>query len=299
MRAVRKRSLKYSENDSDLDELLEPIFESPNRRRKKGENENEDMDDEGPALVVDKILGRKFVKDDDVASGFGEMYLVKWRGLSYIHVSWEMKADIERVDLHGKTKIKRFLQSSLPPQLFGDPSKAEGSGIDSASDEEEDIEYFNPDYAEIHRIISCDIPDSTHSLCQTAAELESMANDPDDTELETLYYVKWRGLPYSECSWERWGDIKYFSHEVFAFWKRQRPPQLESLSVKHPALQDYVRLVKSPVYGISAHEDSEDESVESLATEAGLTMREYQLEGVNWLLWNWWHNRPCILADEM
>ncbi|KAG5186809.1 SNF2 family N-terminal domain-containing protein [Tribonema minus] len=31
----------------------------------------------------------------------------------------------------------------------------------------------------------------------------------------------------------------------------------------------------------------------------GLRLREYQLEGVNWLLWNWWHKRPSILADEM
>ena len=33
--------------------------------------------------------------------------------------------------------------------------------------------------------------------------------------------------------------------------------------------------------------------------EIGLSLRDYQLEGVNWLLWNWWHKRSCILADEM
>ena len=27
-----------------------------------------------------------------------------------------------------------------------------------------------------------------------------------------------------------------------------------------------------------------------------LKLRDYQLEGVNWLLWNWWHKRACILA---
>jgi SNF2 family DNA or RNA helicase len=31
----------------------------------------------------------------------------------------------------------------------------------------------------------------------------------------------------------------------------------------------------------------------------GLKLRDYQLEGVNWLLWNWWNKRSCILADEM
>ena len=30
-----------------------------------------------------------------------------------------------------------------------------------------------------------------------------------------------------------------------------------------------------------------------------LQLRGYQLEGVNWLLWNWRNRRSCILADEM
>jgi len=28
-------------------------------------------------------------------------------------------------------------------------------------------------------------------------------------------------------------------------------------------------------------------------------LREYQHEGVNWLLWTWINGRNCILADEM
>jgi SNF2 family DNA or RNA helicase len=32
---------------------------------------------------------------------------------------------------------------------------------------------------------------------------------------------------------------------------------------------------------------------------AGLRLREYQLEGVNWLVWTWYNSRPSILADEM
>ena len=35
------------------------------------------------------------------------------------------------------------------------------------------------------------------------------------------------------------------------------------------------------------------------AAAAGLRLREYQLEGVNWLVWNWFNSRPSILADEM
>ena len=306
MRSARKRNQKYSDNDSDLDEfLLEPVGESSSGSG-GGRQKEEEFIDDGPPLVVDKILGRKFLEDSEEASGFSEMFLIKWRGMSYIHVSWEMKRDIERVDAQGKVKIKRFLQSPLPPLIFGDPSKADGSTNEDGS-EEEDIEYFNPEYAEIHRVISCDTPDALHSICHTIPDLESMVDDPNnEADDEILYYVKWRGLPYNECSWERWGDMKYYTHEIFAFWQRQRPPKLSSLSVKHPALQDYVQLVKSPVFGAQASEEDskkgtgeEKEEKGDAEDEGGLRMRDYQLEGVNWLLWNWWHKRPCILADEM
>eukprot|EP00603_Paraphysomonas_imperforata_P012346 CAMPEP_0114454474 /NCGR_PEP_ID=MMETSP0104-20121206/2602_1 /TAXON_ID=37642 ORGANISM="Paraphysomonas imperforata, Strain PA2" /NCGR_SAMPLE_ID=MMETSP0104 /ASSEMBLY_ACC=CAM_ASM_000202 /LENGTH=2336 /DNA_ID=CAMNT_0001626863 /DNA_START=48 /DNA_END=7058 /DNA_ORIENTATION=- len=292
MRSARKRNLTktYNDDDSDYDDFLLPVMESPSGRRKK-----EVVVDEGPPMVVDKILGRKFLEDSESASGFSEMYLVKWRGMSYIHVSWELKSDIERVDSQGKVKIKRFLQSPLPPNIFGDASKAEGSGGEGGQ-EEDDIEYFNPEYAEVHRIISCDNPHTPHSLCQSVNDLNSMADDPDDDQDELFYYVKWRGLPYNECSWERWGDIKYYTQEVFQFWQRQLPPKLSSLSVKHPALQDYTRMKESPVFGVSENEVASDDELKG---EGGLMMRDYQLEGVNWLLWNWWHKRPCILADEM
>ena len=31
----------------------------------------------------------------------------------------------------------------------------------------------------------------------------------------------------------------------------------------------------------------------------GLRLREYQLEGVNWLLFSWYAHRSVMLADEM
>ena len=31
----------------------------------------------------------------------------------------------------------------------------------------------------------------------------------------------------------------------------------------------------------------------------GRRLRDYQLEGVNWMVWNWYQRRNCILADEM
>jgi SNF2 family DNA or RNA helicase len=31
----------------------------------------------------------------------------------------------------------------------------------------------------------------------------------------------------------------------------------------------------------------------------GMNLRSYQLEGINWMAYNWHQGRSCILADEM
>ena len=64
---------------------------------------------------------------------------------------------------------------------------------------------------------------------------------------------------------------------------------------------------ESPLFGVSsverpiaklAGEEDIDLTVEK---DPGVEykLRGYQLEGVNWLTWNWHNKRSCILADEM
>ena len=37
----------------------------------------------------------------------------------------------------------------------------------------------------------------------------------------------------------------------------------------------------------------------SPAFKGGKRLRSYQLEGLNWLVFSWYHKRNCVLADEM
>lgn len=271
MRSSRKRNrvnyVQSDEGDSE-DDLLEVA--TPNTL----ESNSEANVESGVSLVIDKLLGRKLIPDEENPSIVNELFLVKWRGMSYLHVSWEMRDDLERVDPQGKMKIRRFFQTPQPPAILGE-----------AVAEEDEIEYFSPDLVEIQRIIACTSNYLPHSSCETATDLQVLASGPIDEEVR--YLVKWTGLPYNEASWELWEDIKHDSYEVWRFWQRQKPPLLSEINASHPSIQDYQRLVASPVFG----DISEDGS--------GLELRDYQLEGVNWLLWNWWHKRPCILADEM
>ncbi|XP_066579022.1 chromodomain-helicase-DNA-binding protein 8 isoform X2 [Amia ocellicauda] len=126
---------------------------------------------------------------------------------------------------------------------------------------QEDEEPFNPDYVEVDRIL-----DESHSV------------DKDNGEPVVYYLVKWCSLPYEDSTWELQEDVD--EGKVEEFKKIQsRQPCLKR--VARPPASSWKKLDLSREY------------------KGGNTLREYQLEGVNWLLFNWYNRQNCILADEM
>ncbi|XP_010001731.1 PREDICTED: chromodomain-helicase-DNA-binding protein 8-like [Chaetura pelagica] len=125
----------------------------------------------------------------------------------------------------------------------------------------EDEEPFNPDYVEVDRIL-----DESHSV------------DKDNGEPVVYYLVKWCSLPYEDSTWELKEDVD--EAKVGDFKRIQaRPPDLKRLA--RPQAGAWKKLEMSHEY--KNHNQ----------------LREYQLEGVNWLLFNWYNRQNCILADEM
>ncbi|KAM3940213.1 chromodomain-helicase-DNA-binding protein 8 isoform 3-T4 [Leptodactylus fuscus] len=125
----------------------------------------------------------------------------------------------------------------------------------------EDEEPFNPDYVEVDRIL-----DESHSV------------DKDNGEPVVYYLVKWCSLPYEDSTWELKEDVDDGKVDEF---KRieSRLPSLKR--VARPVATSWNKLELSREY------------------RNGNQLREYQLEGVNWLLFNWYNRQNCILADEM
>lgn len=179
----------------------------------------------GISMIVERVLGRKMMKNPDLENEFDELFYIKWKKMSYFHASWERKEDIERVDLQAKLKIKRFLQTPQALGILGEKSTKSsvigpGNDIDGGIVDEEDddydfeIEYFNPEMAEIQRIISCETTSVSHASAKTFQDIcildKNEIDDDEDyiNEDHVQYLVKWRGLTYSECTWERWEDLK-------------------------------------------------------------------------------------------
>ncbi|XP_077154434.1 chromodomain-helicase-DNA-binding protein 8 [Ranitomeya variabilis] len=125
----------------------------------------------------------------------------------------------------------------------------------------EDEEPFNPDYVEVDRIL-----DESHSI------------DKDNGEPVVYYLVKWCSLSYEDSTWELKEDVDDGKVEEFKTIE-SRQPSLKR--VARPASTSWNKLDFTREY------------------RNGNQLREYQLEGVNWLLFNWYNRQNCILADEM
>ncbi|XP_061670635.1 chromodomain-helicase-DNA-binding protein 9 isoform X3 [Syngnathoides biaculeatus] len=122
-------------------------------------------------------------------------------------------------------------------------------------------ELFNPDYVEVDRVLEV-------SYCE----------DKDTGEEVVYYLVKWCSLPYEDSTWELKDDVDQSKIEEFEQLQAAKP---DSRRVERPPANLWKKREQSRQY------------------RNGNSLRDYQLEGVNWLLFNWYNRRNCILADEM
>lgn len=231
----RKRRVKvFDDEDDGEDEEETPVESSDVESNAPGNQESGEWHP-----TVEKILGRKMIpKEGGQADEKQEMFLVKWKGLSYLHVSWETMEDICRIDHNGTQRIRRFFASpafALQRELEGEDGEVDV-----------EMEYFDPDYVEVQRIIACDRVDVLHAAATTLHELQQIVDNepaPQEGEDELHYMVKWNGLPYNECTWEKWSDIKQDAVQAaWEFWQRQRPPADVTVGNNHPAIQEYKKV---------------------------------------------------------
>ena len=99
-------------------------------------------------------------------------------------------------------------------------------------------------------------------------------------QIATHYLVKWRSLPYEDATWELEEDVD--PEKIRQFNQMQMVPPADELTfVPRPRPSAFKPIKASPQYN------------------EGCQLRPYQLEGLNWLLFNWYTRQNCILADEM
>ncbi|KAG6409519.1 hypothetical protein SASPL_127559 [Salvia splendens] len=210
---------------------------------------------------LDKILDcemRPSTVSDSDASELGsnqvmmKHYLVKWKGRSYLHCVWVPEKEFVKAYKSNprlRTKVNNFHRQA--------------SSSNNADDE---CVAIRPDWTTVDRIISC-----------------------REVEHGKEYLVKWKELPYDECSWELESDISSFHSEIENYEKRQT--RKVSAGKQKSSLHDAMEIKNRPK-DFQQYESSPD-------FLSGGSLHPYQLEGLNFLRFAWSKQTHVILADEM
>lgn len=100
------------------------------------------------------------------------------------------------------------------------------------------------------------------------------------------YLCKWESLPYSDATWEDVSLVqRKWNEKIVEFDNREGSKKTPSRHCK--VLRNRPRfhhLKEQPEY---------------MGVDRGLLLRDYQMDGLNWLILTWCKDNSVILADEM
>uniref|UniRef100_A0A8C6Z9H9 Chromo domain-containing protein n=1 Tax=Nothoprocta perdicaria TaxID=30464 RepID=A0A8C6Z9H9_NOTPE len=279
-RQTRRRAAKnvsYKEDDdfeTDSDDLIEMT----------GEGADEQQDNsETIEKVLDIRLGKKGATgasttvyateangnpsaDFDPEKDEGEVqYLIKWKGWSYIHSTWESEESLQQQKVKGLKKLENFKKKEEEIKQW--LAKVSPEDVEYFNCQQELASELNKQYQIVERVIAVKTNKSAPGHSEfPASTRKTSSNDPE-------YLCKWMGLPYAECSWEDEALIsKKFQHCIDSFNNRNNSKTIPTRDCKVLKQRPrFVALKKQPSY---------------IGGE-NLELRDYQLEGLNWLAHSW------------
>ena len=272
---------------------------------------------------VESLIGYREICGSDSCAE----WLVKWKGLSHMHCTWVdsdelrragysrklrdteaklnsmdtctarrphlpekmyewtfVEAILEHIPPHGKTRALRWDRRPLPGL---DEKRLESN----KTLEESGCESFSASSL-------CASP----TLC-TGGDGEESGEGDGDTMTHAISHdgsrysvfprgcskvlVKWQGFDCGHASWEKWSQVR-------------RMPGATSAWVKYAETMDNPPARFGDTAQRSVRELPANFSKESIApASVSRRLRDYQLEGVMWLIASWHARRSTILADEM
>uniref|UniRef100_A0A8C2JMJ9 Chromodomain helicase DNA binding protein 5 n=1 Tax=Cyprinus carpio TaxID=7962 RepID=A0A8C2JMJ9_CYPCA len=248
-----------------------------------------------PPLPPEVPLGQDGEKVDGLAKiplkGRPERQLfVKWAALSYWHCSWvsELQLELYHTVMYRNYQRKNDMDEP-PPYDYGsgeeelNSEKRRSKDPQYAAMEERFYRYgIKPEWMIIHRILN-------HSF---------------DKDGDVHYLIKWRDLPYDQCTWETDDfDIPYYDSFKQAYWDHRNQVLGEShhplLFRKGKRLKEEIKRREPPPDTPIVDPTIKFEQQPWYIDDTGGTLHPYQLEGLNWLRFSWAQGTDTILADEM
>ncbi|XP_057789964.1 protein CHROMATIN REMODELING 5 isoform X2 [Salvia miltiorrhiza] len=266
-RSVRKVSYVESDGSEDIDEV-------------KKKNQKEDEEEDGDA--IEKVLWhqrrgtaeealRNNKSTDPVLLSYlfdseldwSEMeFLIKWKGQSHLHCQWKSFSELQ--NLSGFKKVLNYTKKVMEDVKYRRMVSREEIEVNDVS-KEMDLDIIKQN-SQVERVIA-----------------ERVVNDSSG-DVVSEYLVKWQGLSYAEATWEKDIDISFAQDAIDEYKSREAASMVPGKTV------DFQR---KKIKGSLRKLDEQPEWLK------GGKLRDYQLEGLNFLVNSWRNDTNVILADEM
>ncbi|XP_020273796.1 protein CHROMATIN REMODELING 5-like isoform X3 [Asparagus officinalis] len=189
-------------------------------------------------------------------------FYIKWKGQSYLHCQWKPFSDLQNVT--GFKKVLNYIKRASEERKYKVALSREEVEVHDVSKEME-LDLLKQ-YSQVERIFA-------DRISKTSG---------DDVIPE--YLVKWQGLSYAEATWEKDTDIAFAQDAIDEYKARE-----EAMTVQGKMVDFQRKKSKASLRKLD----------EQPAWLKGGKLRDYQLEGLNFLVNSWRNDTNVILADEM
>lgn len=251
------------QDESDKSETIERVISR--RMGKKGETGNKTTIyamEEQNGTASEPQNDTKFTSSSKHNNDTEEQYLIKWKGWSYIHCTWESMDTLNEQKVKGMKKLENFIKKENDIASWRRHANVE------------DIDYYE-----------CQL-ELQHDLLKSYNNVERIIAESQKPDGALDYLCKWESLPYAEATWEDSSLVlRHWPEKIDEFQRREdtnRTPSRHCRVIKYrPKFQ---QLKEQPEY---------------MGENRGLKLRDYQMDGLNWLILTWCKENSVILADEM
>eukprot|EP01029_Cantina_marsupialis_P011035 TRINITY_DN2481_c1_g1_i1.p1 TRINITY_DN2481_c1_g1~~TRINITY_DN2481_c1_g1_i1.p1 ORF type:complete len:997 (+),score=256.68 TRINITY_DN2481_c1_g1_i1:123-3113(+) len=228
-------------------------------------------------------------------------FLIKWKELSFLHVSWENTLDISTLICTkpqwypllrrlGALFVKRNLINSVEDFVEFVKKKKDSQNVKDPRDV--DIDYC---CLKLFKTASNPQPmlhthsDLVNYVKENIIVSKIMADKGKDDDGIHWYLVRWQTPDYyatEECVEDFQDDFRLEEFKRFVTEYRRRRPYYNGLKQRIDAPRN------SKKYTLMSMKNAPE-------FKGGNRLQEHQILGVNWLKFNWYAHRNSILADEM